>query len=60
MSPKNNLNKLLDNKISNSEIKCFECGWQGKKTDLLSLSDDNKEGICCPDCGNKDIKDLKK
>ncbi|MBW1847039.1 MAG: hypothetical protein JRI53_03360 [Deltaproteobacteria bacterium] len=46
--------------MSDFEIECSECGWQGKKLDLLNHNDDAKEGIYCPDCGSKDIKDLKK
>jgi DNA-directed RNA polymerase subunit RPC12/RpoP len=45
--------------MSDFEIECLECGWQGKKPDLVSVDDDAKEGMYCPDCGSKDIKDLK-
>ena len=45
--------------MSDFEIECHECGWQGKNPDLLS-QDDDKEGIYCPECGSKDIKVLKK
>ena len=46
--------------MSDFEIECRECGWQGKKSDLLSLNDQEKECIYCPDCGGKDIRDLKR
>lgn len=46
--------------MNDFEVECGECGWQGKKSDLLGLNDKDKERICCPDCGSKDIKDLKK
>jgi DNA-directed RNA polymerase subunit RPC12/RpoP len=45
--------------MNNFEIECLECGWQGKKSDLLKLKDQDKERICCPDCGSMDMKDLK-
>jgi len=46
--------------MSDFEIECHECGWLGKNPDLVSQDDDTKESIYCPDCGSKDIKDLKK